>query len=308
MTDQPSPTQTVALVGAKGMLARAVARQAGGRYEVVGYDLPEFDLTDREAVLRTLGELRPQVIANCAAFTDVDGCEGREELATRVNGDGPGHLAEAAREVDATLVHLSTDYVFDGEATAPYREDDPTGPRSAYGRSKLAGERAVLASGLERLFIVRTSWLYGPGGRNFVETMIRLAREREELRVVADQVGCPTYTEDLAEAILNLLALDQRVHESRITSHQSPVHGLYHFSNEGSVSWHGFAEAIVARLREREPVRARRVVPLRTEEYPTPARRPAYSVLSKEKYETATGAAVPAWEEALDRYFRVRAP
>ncbi len=319
---------TIALIGAKGMLARAVAHQAPEGWEVAGYDLPELDITDRDAVIRTLDGLRPEVIINCAAYTDVDGCESRAELASRVNGEGPGHLAEAARRLDAVLVHLSTDYVFDGTKDEPYREDDPPNPLTAYGRSKLLGEERVRESGLRRYFLVRTSWLYGPGGRNFVETIARLAREREELRVVADQVGSPTYTEDLARAIFALLVLEPHLpttdhrsavtvpssplaghpspgplHPSRVTRHPSPGYGLYHFSNEGSCSWHAFAAAIVDRLREQGPVRARAILPIPTAEYPAPAPRPAYSVLSKEKYKRVTGERVPDWQDGLGRYF-----
>ena len=195
----------LALIGSNGMLARKVRELAPPQYEVVGFDLPEFDLTDRAQVMAEMTRLQPAVIINCAAFTNVDGCESQEELATRVNGAGPGTLAEAAQAVGAILVHISTDYVFAGDKGSPYTESDPTGPLSAYGRSKLAGEAAIVASGLSRYFILRTSWLYGPGGKNFVETMLRLAAERDELRVVADQVGSPTYTGDLAAAIYNLL-------------------------------------------------------------------------------------------------------
>ena len=205
-----SATRKMALIGGKGMLASAIRNCAGTAWNIAGLDLPEFDLTDRSLVESVLGNLSPDVIINCAAYTDVDSCETNEELATRVNGEGPGHLARVAAKLGATLVHISTDYVFDGRKTSPYLETDPVGPLSAYGRSKLAGEQAVLASGLKRYYLVRTSWLYGPGGRNFVETIIRLAREREELRVVADQVGSPTYTGDLAQAIYQLLALDTR--------------------------------------------------------------------------------------------------
>ncbi|MFU8858234.1 MAG: dTDP-4-dehydrorhamnose reductase [Deferrisomatales bacterium] len=299
MTGHP----TLALIGAKGMLAGAVARGVPAGWRVVGYDLPELDLADRDGVLRTLEGLGPEVIVNCAAYTDVDGCEAREDLANRVNGEGPGHLAEAARRLDAVLVHLSTDYVFDGTKNEPYVEDDPPSPLGAYGRSKLLGEQRVLASGHSRCFVVRTSWLYGPGGKNFVETIARLAGEREELRVVADQVGCPTYTEDLARALVTLLAL---VPTSHGTGNRAPPYGIYHFSNEGSCSWHGFALEITARLRERGPVRARAVLPISTAEYPTPARRPPYSILSKQKYITATGQPVPHWKDGLTRYFESR--
>ncbi|NIQ95712.1 MAG: dTDP-4-dehydrorhamnose reductase, partial [Desulfuromonadales bacterium] len=275
-----------------------------------------FDITDREQVLATLSELQPAVIVNCAAYTNVDGCESEEALATRVNGDGPGYLAEAALEVGATLVHVSTDYVFDGTKRTPYTEADPPCPVSAYGRSKLAGEQAIRASGLERFFILRTSWLYGPGGKNFVETILRLAGERDELRVVADQIGCPTYTADLAEAIFALLKTvmsdelrvtsegeRQEKPGSPITHHPSPLYGLYHLSNEGQCSWHEFAEEIVRLARERgAELKVETIRPITTEEYPLPAPRPAYSVFSKEKYKTATGCDIPHWREALKRY------
>lgn len=291
----------VALIGANGMLAGMVRRLAPPEYELLPFDLPQFDLSDRELVLKTLGAVAPQVIINCAAYTNVDGCETNEELATRVNGDGPGYLAEAAREIDADLVHISTDYVFDGRKKEPYAEEDAPNPLSAYGRSKLRGERAILESGLKSFFIVRTSWLYGPGGKNFVETIIRLAQEREELRIVADQVGSPTYTADLARAIFRLLGLESP-HASRLTPY-----GIYHFANEGACSWHEFGEEIVAQLiRLGAPVKVQRILPIRTDQYPLPAMRPANSVFSKEKYRRATGADIPQWRESLNTYFQIR--
>lgn len=295
----------LALIGAKGMLASMVKDVAPPEFDILPFDLPEFDLTNRDQVLRTVAAAGPQIIVNCAAFTNVDGCESQEALATRVNGDGPGYLAEAARACGATLVHISTDYVFDGRKRSPYTEEDPPNPLSAYGRSKLRGEEAILASGLERFFILRTSWLYGPDGKNFVETIARLAGEREELRIVADQFGTPTYTEDLAQAIFHLLDLDTP-HSSPLTPHGP--YGIYHFANEGECSWHDFAVAIVEGLRQRGgAVRAERVVPIRTEEYPLPAIRPAYSVFSKEKYRRTTGAIVPDWQTSLKRYLDLRA-
>jgi len=285
----------VALIGANGQLALKVRELAPADYAVHGFDLPEFDLTDRAQVLAEMERLQPAVIINCAAFTNVDACETEEELATRVNGAGPGYLAEAAQAVGAVLVHISTDYVFAGDKKSPYGEDDPTAPLSAYGRSKLAGEKAIAESGLERFYILRTSWLYGPGGKNFVETMIRLASEREELRVVADQFGSPTYTGDLATAIFRLLALP------------APAYGVYHLSNLGECTWHTFAEAIVELARMHgEAVKALRVVPIATSDYPLPAPRPAYSVFSKDKYLHATGAALPHWRDSLGNYFRER--
>ncbi len=287
----------LALIGAGGMLARKVRELTPAAYAVHGFDLPDFDLSDETLVRDLLGELRPAVIVNCAAYTNVDGCESDPETAFRVNGDGPGILAAAARELKAALVHISTDYVFDGDGSVPWREEDRPAPRSVYGRSKLAGEEAVAASGLERCFTLRSSWLYGPGGKNFVETMVRLAREREELRVVADQVGSPTYTGDLARAIFNLLALEDRA--------EAVPYGLYHFANAGAVSWHGFATAILAQARAQgEPLKARVVTPITTADYPLPAPRPAYSVLATDRYRRVTGAAVPTWQESLADYFR----
>jgi dTDP-4-dehydrorhamnose reductase len=285
-----------------------VRQVAPSSYEILPYDLPEFNLTDRDAVLRTMKAVRPDIILNCAAYTNVDGCETNEALASQVNGRGPGYLAEAARESGAVLVHVSTDYVFDGGKNSPYTEEEVPNPQSAYGRSKLQGEEAILRSGLERFFIVRTSWLYGPGGKNFVETIVRLGKEREELRIVADQVGSPTYTEDLAKGLFQLLNLvEEGGNSSRIPHPASPPFGIYHFANEGFCSWHEFACAILAEAKAAgEPIVTKHVLPIRTEEYPLPALRPAYSVFSKQKYEEAVGERVPDWQDALAAYFRIR--
>jgi len=289
--------RSVALIGERGMLAQKVRDLAPAHYVIHRLSRPDFDLVDAVGVREKLLALRPDVIINCAAYTHVDGCESNADTAFRVNGEGPGNLARVADELGATLVQVSTDYVFAGDASQPYREDDQVGPQSVYGRSKLCGEKAIIDSGLKRYFILRTSWLYGPGGKNFVETMLRLAAEREELRVVADQVGSPTYTGDLAQAIFNLLAVAEAGREDH--------YGIYHFSNEGSCSWHAFAEAIVTTARSLGlPVLARRVVPIGTEDYPLPAPRPAYSVLSKDKYRQVTGSQVPLWRDSLEFYLR----
>jgi len=284
----------VALIGSSGMLAQAVKKTLPATVSLLELDLPGFDMTDPAGVRETLRDFAPDIIVNCAAYTNVDGCESEEELATRVNGTAVGYLAEAATGLGAVLVHVSTDYVFAGDKAQPYSEEDPTGPVSAYGRSKLCGEQAILESGLEAYFIVRTSWLYGSGGKNFVETIRRLASEREELRIVSDQVGTPTFTEDLAVAIVNLLA--------------TQAFGVYHFANEGNCSWFDFASEIVRQLRVAgAELAVKHVVPIRTEEYPLPAVRPAYSVFSKEKYKQVTGAAIPAWQDALSRYLSCKA-
>lgn len=292
----------LAIVGARGMLARMVAELVPVGWDVVGLSHPHFDLTDPSSSMNVLCEIRPDIIINCAAYTDVDGAESNEALAFSVNASGPGNLARAAKEINATLVHVSSDYVFSGDKKVPYYESDPPCPLSVYGKSKLLGEQAIIGSGLERFFIVRASWLYGPGGKNFVETIIRLAQQREELRIVADQIGSPTYTADLAQAIFNLLALQAtRAKEGRIGD---PLYGIYHYSNEGQCSWHQFANEIVSFLKKGDgPVKAKRVLPINTTDYPLPAPRPSYSVMSKEKYRMLTGTEVPAWQDALGRYF-----
>jgi dTDP-4-dehydrorhamnose reductase len=301
MGDNVMTGKKMALVGSKGMLASAVRERAGGGWEVIDLDLPEFDMTDASQVEETLRLIEPTVIVNCAAYTNVDGAESDENSALRVNGEGPANLARAAKRFGATLVHISTDYVFDGQKRVPYLEEDSVAPKSAYGRTKLAGEQAILESGLEKFFIIRTSWLYGPGGKNFVETVIRLATEREELRIVADQVGTPTYTVDLAEAIFRLLAT--------VTGEADAAapYGIYHFSAEGACSWYEFAGEIVAQAQDLgEPIKAQRVLPIKTEDYPLPAQRPAYSVFSKEKYRRVTGAQVPGWLSSLTTYMKLR--
>ena len=246
--------------------------------------------------------MRPEVIINCAAYTNVDRCESDQALAEKVNGTAVGYLAGAAKRVDATLVHISTDYVFDGEKSSPYVEEDHTNPQSVYGSSKLVGEQAIISSGLEKYFIVRTSWLYGPGGNNFVETIIRLAKDREELGIVADQVGSPTYTGDLAAAVFALL--------KSASNPRSPTpspYGLYHFSNEGHCSWYEFATKIATVARANgEQLKVEKINPIKTEDYPLPAKRPAFSVFSKEKYSRITGKLVPLWKESLQKYFAER--
>lgn len=311
----PLPTpQRVALIGSNGMLASAVKRVLPTGTHLLEYDLPEFDLTSREQVL-SLAEEAPGVIINCAAYTNVDGCEQNRDIATRVNGDGPGHLAELAKKTDAILVHVSTDFVFSGDKSEPYRESDTVEPLSVYGESKLLGEQKVIQSGLEKYFIVRTSWLYGADGNNFVETMIRLAKEREELKIVADQRGTPTWSDDLARAIFSLLKSAQS--QLPTTDSQLPLsvaslptphspYGIYHYSNAGECSWYEFTQEIVAQIGKKENLKVQAVEPILTEGYPLPAERPKYSVMSKDKISRITGIEIPDWQESLGKYLRSR--
>lgn len=301
MPSDSGQKRRVALIGANGMLGRMVQTVKPKGYEVVCYDLPDFDMTVQGQVADVLSGLKPDIIINCAAYTAVDACEDQEDLATRVNALGVAYLAQAASELDASLVHISTDYVFSGDQKQPYCEDDATGPVSAYGRSKLKGEQAIVESGLEKFFIIRTSWLYGPWGNNFVETILRLAAERQELRIVSDQVGSPTYTADLGKAIFNLLGIATKAQKAA-----SP-YGIYHFSGEGHCSWYEFACAIVAEGRRLAlPLKVREIQPIGTKDYPLPAKRPANSVFDKAKYRAATKAVVPDWHQSLVRYLEAR--
>lgn len=272
------------MTGARGQLGRALERLAprfGHRF--AGVDLPELDITDPAAVHAAVGEVAPGAIINCAAYTAVDAAESDEKRALAVNGTAVAHLAGAADRHGAVLLQVSTDYVFDGAATAPIREDEPTNPQSAYGRTKLAGEAAAAAA--RRHLIVRTAWLYGEGA-NFVGAIRRqLDGGTRTLRVVADQTGCPTYTEDLADAMLRLLA--------------AGATGVVHGVNAGSTTWFGFAREIVRVLGSDAEV-----VPVATTEMPRPARRPVYSVLDTTRLELLLGKRLPPWQDALARYLR----
>lgn len=275
--------------GGRGMLGQALARAAQTKGLSVVVTGQEVDITDAAACLGFVRHERPNLVVNCAAHTAVDLCESEEEKATLVNGTGAGHVAQAAHATGARAVHISTDYVFDGNGIRPYLEDDKTTPLSAYGRSKLAGERAFLENSHGQGLIVRTSWLYGPGGRNFVTTMLKLMAERDELRVVADQRGRPTSTPTLANALLRLLPL--------------PAHGVVHYADLGETTWHGFARAIYDGAQARGfPVKAHAIHAVETRDFPTPAHRPAYSVLDTSRYEELTGTVPEPWTTALGAY------
>jgi dTDP-4-dehydrorhamnose reductase len=280
----------VAVTGARGQVATALVERAGPEIEIVTLSRPDFSLEDRASVLSGVEAARPDVVISVAAYTAVDKAESEEDLATLVNADGAGHVAEAAAMTGAPLLHLSTDYVFDGALDRPYREDDPTGPTGAYGRSKLSGERRVAMS-CPNSAILRTAWIYSPFGANFVRTMLRLNETREEVGVVADQRGNPTSALDIADGLL-LVA-------RRMLDDPSPVfRGVFHMTGSGEATWADLAEAVFAEAhaRGRRLTRVRRIA---SSEYPTPARRPANSRLDSEKLRRAYGVALPDWRESL---------
>lgn len=279
------------VTGASGMLGQDVARAAErARHELVLFSHAELDITDASAVSDALHSARADAVLNCAAWTDVDGAETQREQARAVNALGAGNLARAAAQLGVPLVHVSTDYVFSGDPPLdehrrprPYVESDPTGPRTVYGQTKLEGEREVLEASGEHT-VVRTSWLFGLGGRNFVDTMLRLASEREQVSVVVDQVGCPTWTGHLAPALIGLLERELR--------------GLVHLAGGGAVSWNDFAREIF-----RQAERDCRVEPATTAEMARPAPRPAWSALASERADVLP---MPDWRDGLGGYLAAR--
>lgn len=257
--------------------------------ELMACDRTSLDLTVPSAIESLVTSFSPQVIINAAAYTAVDRAETEPELAQAVNALAPGYLAKSAHQVGASLIHISTDYVFNGQQSVPYREDSACDPMGVYGRTKRAGEQAV-AQGCDRHIILRTAWVYGAQGKgNFVKTILRLSQEREHLRVVYDQVGTPTWARDIAAAIIEMLP------------HLGPdTYGTYHFTNSGVTSWYDFAVEIVALAASMGvPLTLKQVEPITTAEYPTPAQRPAYSVLGCEKLAARLGHKPPHWRQSL---------
>jgi len=273
----------ILITGAGGQLGSELRALAPGRPEArfVFVDKAEMPLDDLWAVASVLDAGRPEMIVSAGAYTAVDRAESEPELADQINHQAVRAMAEWAAKNGAKLIHISTDYVFPGDSPDPLKEDDPTRPVNVYGQTKERAERAVLESGADAI-IVRTAWLYSAHGANFVKTMLRLMAERDEIAVVADQIGSPTYARDLAKAVLHI-ALGEKW-----------ANGIYHFSNEGSVSWHGFAVAIRDMAGLECTINA---VP--TEQYPTPAKRPKYSLLDKTKVKDTFGIHVPEWRESL---------
>ena len=273
----------VMITGANGQLGRAVNLQYAdsGEYELINTDVGELDITNIDKVMAFVREVKPYAIINCAAYTAVDACEKEEDLAFRINAIGPRNLSIAATETGAKMMHVSTDYVFDGNGTRPYRETDPTGPQGAYGRTKLAGEDFVREFS-DRHFIVRTAWLYGDG-KNFVKTMLRLSETNDKVRVVMDQVGSPTSADELAKAIAYLLPTEN--------------YGLFHGTCEGDCSWAQFTEEIF-RLAGKNTI----VEAITSEEYAAAAKRPAYSILENYMLKMTTDFMFADWHDAIAAY------
>ncbi|OYW63633.1 MAG: dTDP-4-dehydrorhamnose reductase [Hydrogenophilales bacterium 12-64-13] len=287
-------TRKILLTGANGQVGWELRRTLGALGEIVALDSRLMDLADAEAVRNTVRSIAPAIIVNPAAYTAVDKAESEPERAHAVNAVAPGVLAEEAARLGAVLVHYSTDYVFDGSGDTPWREDDATGPLNVYGVTKLAGEQAIAAAGCRHL-IFRTSWVYGARGSNFLLTMRRLMRERPELKIVADQVGAPTWCRDLAEATAQVLT---QLRAPGCVQDESRW-GVYHMTNTGETSWHGFAEAIRALDEFDETVTPARLVPIPGSDYPTPARRPLNSRLDNDRLEQAFGLRLRDWRAAL---------
>jgi dTDP-4-dehydrorhamnose reductase len=288
----------ILVIGTSGQVGHELMSTLAPLGEVRGVDYPEIDLAKSDAIADLCREVKPALIVNAAAYTAVDKAESEPELAHAINGTAPGVLAEEARRLGAVLVHYSTDYVFDGTKRRPYREDDVPAPLNAYGRSKLAGDLAIAKSGCKHL-IFRTTWVYGPRGKNFLLTMLALAASREELRIVSDQRGAPTSSLFLAEA--TALAV-------RSIPVEGVASGVYNLSAAGETTWADFARAIFDRASARPGFRAPRVVPIASAEYPTPAKRPTYSVLSHRKFRDAFGFSPTTWEAQLDDVIRSLPP
>ncbi len=294
----------ILVTGACGMLGRDLVEVLSKKHKVVGLDVKspkskvqspksvkfvEADIANKEEIIEAICDVKPEVVIHAAAYTDVDGCEKNKDLAYKVNSTGTQNVALACKRCNAVMAYISTDFVFDGEEKRPYLENDKPNPLSVYGKSKLAGERHV-SSLLDRYFIIRTSWLFGKHGKNFVNTILKLAKEKKELRVVNDQIGSPTYTKDLAYAIKKL-----------ITDHRSPItdFGVYHISNSGSCSWYEFAQEIL-RVTSYEL----RVKGISSEELNRPARRPRFSVLDNSRYIKTVGEPLRLWQKALREYLK----
>ncbi len=290
----------ILITGKNGQVGWELQRSLARFGHITAIDQDDLDLTDSAKVREVVRDLHPDIIINPAAYTAVDKAESDPATAAAVNAIAPGILAEEAAKLGAVLVHYSTDYVFDGSKPSPYTEDDLPNPQSVYGRTKLAGEDAVRAAGGKHL-ILRTSWVYGVHGGNFIKTILRLAKERSELRIVADQFGAPTWARDLAQTTASMLALWQT------KNWNDNLSGLYHLTAAGRTNWHQYADEIVrlARAYDTELAAKQLVIhPIATHEYPVPAKRPVNSVLANDKITDTFGIKLPAWQDSLAECMR----
>ena len=305
-------TLKILLTGKNGQLGRELISSLEPLGDVVALGHQELDLAKPEEIRQAIRAVRPQLIVNAAAYTAVDQAESEEAVARAVNADAPELMAEEAKTIGAALVHYSTDYVFDGSKATPYLETDPTNPINAYGRTKLAGEEAIRNSGVPHL-IFRTAWVYGREGKNFLRTILRLATQREELKIVRDQIGAPTTSQDIALATAEVLS---QIHGPKDNVRAfSSVSGTYHMTAGDQTNWYEFAKAILdeaagnatdawfATATNRQPLIARSVVPITAAEYPTPAKRPAYSVLSNDRLARTFGIQLADWRAQLKSCF-----
>jgi dTDP-4-dehydrorhamnose reductase len=303
----------ILLTGKNGQVGAELAMVLPRLGEVIALDRQRLDLAKPDDIRRAIREARPQIIVNAAAYTAVDQAETDQATARTINADAPAVIAEEAKKIGASIVHYSTDYVFDGKKRSPYDENDPPNPASVYGKTKLAGELAIRESGAPHL-IFRTAWVYATRGRNFLLTILRLASQREELRIVHDQIGAPTWCREIARATTSIL--DHLSRDGQGVPSFPQVSRTYHMTAGGIASWCDFAQVILAEASKAppnlpwlaaatggRPLLARRVVPITTAEYPTPARRPAYSVLSNARLSATFGVQLPEWREQLHSAF-----
>jgi dTDP-4-dehydrorhamnose reductase len=280
------------VTGSNGQLGWEICRQGTERgFSIIPLDIPEFDIRDLAAVHRAVSGSQSDIVVNCSAYTAVDMAEAEQKQAFAVNSDGPFYLGSVCAGKGIPLIHISTDYVFDGCKTGPYVETDKPAPMGIYGKSKAEGEDRLRCA-LKDHIIIRTSWLYGVHGNNFVKTMLKLGRERDEIRVVADQTGCPTFSADLAGAILDVAA--------RINDGERNCWGTYHYCGGGRTTWYEFATKIFEIAKSHEQLKVKKVIPIRTEEYPTAATRPMNSVMDCSLLACNFNILRPPWEESLE--------
>jgi dTDP-4-dehydrorhamnose reductase len=295
----------ILLIGRNGQIGQElqqlfVHQTISSKIQLTALGRQELDLLDSEKIQNAIAQVEPDLVINAAAYTAVDKAETEPEMAMAINGIAPGVMAKAVKEIGSTLIHISSDYVFDGDRSTPYLESDPTNPLGIYGQSKFLGEERV-RNNCARHIILRTAWVYGNRGHgNFVKTMLKLGRERDEIRVVSDQIGSPTWAKDIAATIIQLLTAITLSDEKNTTTFNVPEMGIYHYTNSGVASWYDFAVAIFEEARSLNlPLKIKQIVPIATSEYPTLAKRPAYSVLAGGKIADALGYSSSHWRHSL---------